>query len=130
MDSFLMDWRTGGRNPFSYAALAEAWKRLGYDGRAAEAAEQACRLAGVRPLVAVRTQSVEAARSLIATGAGVAILPDLAYRPWSLEGDRIEARDLTEAIPPVEVAVAWRRGAARRPRSNDCCQSSSRPRDA
>ncbi len=77
----------------------------------AEAAEQACRLAGVRPLVAVRTQSVEAARSLIATGAGVAILPDLAYRPWSLEGDRIEARDLTEAIPPVEVAVAWRRGA-------------------
>jgi DNA-binding transcriptional LysR family regulator len=77
----------------------------------AEAAEQACRLAGVRPLVAVRTQSVEAARSLIATGAGVAILPDLAYRPWSLEGDRIEARGLTEAIPPVEVAVAWRRGA-------------------
>jgi DNA-binding transcriptional LysR family regulator len=77
----------------------------------AEAAEQACRLAGVRPLVAVRTQSVEAARSLIATGAGVAILPDLAYRPWSLEGDRIEARDLTEPIPPVEVAVAWRRGA-------------------
>ena len=65
----------------------------------------------MRPLVAVRTQSVEAVRSLIATGAGVAILPDLAYRPWSLEGDRIEARDLTEAIPPVEVAVAWRRGA-------------------
>ena len=33
----------------------------------AEAAEHACRLAGVCPLVAVRTQSVEAARSLIAT---------------------------------------------------------------
>ncbi|HTR11875.1 MAG TPA: LysR family transcriptional regulator [Roseiarcus sp.] len=77
----------------------------------AEAAEQACRLAGARPIVAVRTQSVEAARSLVATGAGVAVLPDLAYRPWSLEGDRIEARDLAEAIPPVEVAVAWRRGA-------------------
>jgi DNA-binding transcriptional LysR family regulator len=77
----------------------------------AEAAEQACRLAGVRPLVAVRTQSVEAARSLVATGAGLAVLPDLAYRPWSLEGDRIEARDLIDAIPPVEIAVAWRRGA-------------------
>ena len=25
-------------------------------------------------------------------GAGVAILPDLTYRPWSLEGDKIEAR--------------------------------------
>jgi DNA-binding transcriptional LysR family regulator len=59
----------------------------------------------------VRTQSVEAARSLVATGAGVAVLPDLAYRPWSLEGDRIEARGLVEAVPPVEVAVAWRRGA-------------------
>jgi DNA-binding transcriptional LysR family regulator len=77
----------------------------------AEAAEQACRLAGVRPIVAIRTQSVEAARSLVATGAGVAVLPDLAYRPWSLEGDRIEARDLLESIPPVEVALAWRRGA-------------------
>jgi DNA-binding transcriptional LysR family regulator len=77
----------------------------------AEAAEQAWRLAGVRPRVAIRTQSVEAARSLVASGAGVAVLPDLTYRPWSLEGDRIEARELVEAIPPVEVAVAWRRGA-------------------
>jgi DNA-binding transcriptional LysR family regulator len=77
----------------------------------AEAAEAACRLAGVRPRVAIRTQSVEAARSLVASGAGVAVLPDLTYRPWSLEGDRIEARELVEAIPPVEVAVAWRRGA-------------------
>jgi DNA-binding transcriptional LysR family regulator len=76
----------------------------------AEAAEEVCRLAGVRPRVAIRTQSVEAARSLVATGAGVAVLPDLTYRPWSLEGDRIEARELIEAIPPVEVAVAWRRG--------------------
>jgi len=77
----------------------------------AEAAEEACRLAGIRPKVAIRTQSVEAARSLVATGAGVAVLPDLTFRPWSLEGDRIEARELIEPIPPVEVAVAWRRGA-------------------
>jgi DNA-binding transcriptional LysR family regulator len=76
----------------------------------AEAAEEAWRRAGVRPPVAIRTRSVEAARSLVATGAGVAILPDLAYRPWSLEGDKIEARDLIEALPPVEVAVVWRRG--------------------
>ncbi len=77
----------------------------------AEAAQEACRLAGIRPRVAIRTQSVEAARSLVATGAGVAVLPDLTYRPWSLEGDRIEARELIEPLPPVEVAVAWRRGA-------------------
>lgn len=76
----------------------------------AEAAEYAWRRAGVRPPVAIRTRSVEAARSLVATGAGVAILPDLTYRPWSLEGDKIEARDLAETLPPVEVMIGWRRG--------------------
>jgi DNA-binding transcriptional LysR family regulator len=81
----------------------------------AEAAEGAWRRAGVRPRVAIRTQSVEAARSLVATGAGVAILPDLTYRPWSLEGDKIEARELAEALPPVEVTVTWRRGSPLEP---------------
>jgi DNA-binding transcriptional LysR family regulator len=57
-------------------------------------------------------QSVEAARSLIATGAGVAILPDRLSAVVHSEGDRIEARDLTEAIPPVEVAL---RGGAELP---------------
>ena len=53
---------------------------------------------GARPHVAFRTRSVEAVRSLVATGAGVALLPDLVYRPWSLEGDRIEiARRLRPA---------------------------------
>ncbi len=49
-------------------------------------------------------------RSLVATSAGVAVLPDLVYRPWSLEGDRIEARPMVEQMPPVRVGVVWRRG--------------------
>ena len=53
----------------------------------------------VRPNVAFRTRSVEAVRSLVATGAGVALLPDLVYRPWSLEGDRIEIRDVSGDLP-------------------------------
>jgi molybdate transport repressor ModE-like protein len=65
---------------------------------------------GLRPEVAFRTRSVEAVRSLVATGAGVAVLPDLVYRPWSLEGDRIEARPTVEELPPVRVGVVWRRG--------------------
>ena len=65
---------------------------------------------GLRPEIAFRTRSVEAVRSLVATGAGVAVLPDLVYRPWSLEGDRIEARPMAEALPPVRVGVVWRRG--------------------
>jgi molybdate transport repressor ModE-like protein len=65
---------------------------------------------GLRPEIAFRTRSVEAVRSLVATGAGVAVLPDLIYRPWSLEGDRIEARPTAEPLPPVRVCVVWRRG--------------------
>jgi DNA-binding transcriptional LysR family regulator len=65
---------------------------------------------GTRPHVAFRTRSVEAVRSLVATGAGVALLPDLVYRPWSLEGDRIESRDISGALPVVQVGMVWRRG--------------------
>ncbi|WP_374621574.1 LysR family transcriptional regulator [Devosia sp.] len=63
-----------------------------------------------RPNVAFRTRSVEAVRSLVATGAGIALLPDLVYRPWSLEGDRIENRDISGALPVVQVGMVWRRG--------------------
>lgn len=65
---------------------------------------------GTRPHVAFRTRSVEAVRSLVATGAGVALLPDLVYRPWSLEGDRIESRDVSGSLPVVQVGVVWRKG--------------------
>ncbi|HMQ58077.1 MAG TPA: LysR family transcriptional regulator [Rhizobiaceae bacterium] len=65
---------------------------------------------GSRPRVAFRTRSVEAVRSLVATGAGVALLPDLVYRPWSLEGDRIESRDVSGSLPVVQVGIAWRKG--------------------
>ncbi|KQZ79101.1 LysR family transcriptional regulator [Mesorhizobium sp. Root157] len=65
---------------------------------------------GAKPHVAFRTRSVEAVRSLVATGAGVALLPDLVYRPWSLEGDRIESRDVSGSLPVVQVGMVWRRG--------------------
>jgi len=67
---------------------------------------------GARPHVAFRTRSVEAVRSLVATGAGIALLPDLIYRPWSLEGDRIESRDVGGSLPVVQVGMVWRRGSA------------------
>jgi DNA-binding transcriptional LysR family regulator len=64
-----------------------------------------------KPRIAFRTRSVEAVRSLVATGAGLAILPSLVYRPWSLEGDRIDIRDMSGDLPSVQVGLAWRRGA-------------------
>ncbi len=67
---------------------------------------------GARPHVAFRTRSVEAVRSLVATGAGVSLLPELVYRPWSLEGDRIESRDVSGSLPVVQVGIVWRKGSS------------------
>ena len=64
------------------------------------------------PEIAFRTRSVEAVRSLVATGAGLALLPELIYRPWSLEGDRIEIRDISTEMPEVQVGIVWRRGSS------------------
>jgi DNA-binding transcriptional LysR family regulator len=76
-----------------------------------EVTQQIYRLSGF-PRVAVRTDSIEAMRSLVAVGIGVAVLPNLMYRPWSLEGDRLESRPLLEGLPRLEIGVAWRRGSA------------------
>jgi DNA-binding transcriptional LysR family regulator len=69
----------------------------------------------LKPPIAFRTGSVEAVRSLVAAGHGVAVLPQLIYRPWSLDGDRIEARPLIEDLPTSDVLVTWRRGAQQKP---------------
>ena len=65
-----------------------------------------------KPRIAFRTRSVEAVRSLVASGAGVSFLPDLVYRPWSLEGDRIDSRDVSSHLPVIQVGLVWRRGAS------------------
>jgi DNA-binding transcriptional LysR family regulator len=65
-----------------------------------------------RPLVRLRTSSVEAVRSLVANGQGVAILSDMVHRPWSLEGRRIETIELSDPIPAMDVGLAWKPGVA------------------
>ncbi len=64
-----------------------------------------------RPNVILRTSSVEAVRSMVANGLGVSVLSDMVYRPWSLEGRRLETAELQEAIPPMDVGLVWRRDA-------------------
>ena len=64
-----------------------------------------------KPDVRLRTSSVEAVRSMVANGSGVAVLSDMVYRPWSLEGRRIETIQLKDPIPPMSVGLAWRKGA-------------------
>lgn len=54
---------------------------------------------------------MEAVRSLVASQLGVALLPDFAYRPWSLEQERVEARPIKEPIPAIDIGLC---GAAAR----------------
>ncbi len=67
--------------------------------------------AGIAPAIVLTTASVEAVRSLVGMGVGLATLPDMAYRPWSLEGDRLEWRELSNPIPTADIGIVWRRGA-------------------
>lgn len=62
-----------------------------------------------QPSVRLRTSSVEAVRSLVANGQGVAILSDMVHRPWSLEGKRIETVVVADSIPSMDVGLAWRK---------------------
>lgn len=66
--------------------------------------------AGLVPNVVFTTSSVEAVRSMVAAGMGVTILSDMVYRPWSLEGQRLEQRSLKESIPSMDVGLTWARG--------------------
>ena len=38
---------------------------------------------------------------------GVTILSDMVYRPWSLDGRRVEATSLADNVPTMDVGMAW-----------------------
>lgn len=62
------------------------------------------------PNVRLRTSSVEAVRSMVANGQGVSILSDMVYRPWSLEGKRIETINLKDNVPSMNIGLGWKQG--------------------
>lgn len=62
------------------------------------------------PNVVFRTSSVEAVRSMVARNMGVTILSDMVYRPWSLDGARIEATSIRDKVDPMNVGLAWKKG--------------------
>lgn len=74
------------------------------------AADRMWRNARLRPNVVFRTGSVEAVRSLVGAGIGLTVLPDLVFRSWSLEGQRLESREIAADLPKIKAAVVWRRG--------------------
>lgn len=58
----------------------------------------------------LETESVEAVRNLVGASLGIAILPEFAYRPWTLEMQRVETRNIREEIPSIDIGLVWRRG--------------------
>ena len=69
----------------------------------------------LKPRVILRTSSLEAVRSLVGAGAGIALLPDFLYRPWTLDAEHVEVRRLRDEVPTVDVGLVWRRGSGLKP---------------
>jgi DNA-binding transcriptional LysR family regulator len=64
---------------------------------------------GLTPNVIFRTTSIEAIRNLVAGNLGVTMLSDMVYRSWSLDNTRLEALTLTDAVPSMNIGLAWKR---------------------
>ncbi|AHF77296.1 LysR family transcriptional regulator [Sodalis praecaptivus] len=62
---------------------------------------------GLRPRITFQSRSIEAVRSLVAAGEGVSILSNIVYRAWSLEGQRIARRPVSDSVPTMDIGVAW-----------------------
>ncbi len=69
----------------------------------------------LKPRAILRTTSLEAVRSLVGAGAGIAVLPDFLYRPWTLDAEHVDVRPLRDALPTVDVGLVWRRGSTAKP---------------
>ena len=74
------------------------------------------------PNVIFRTLSVEAVRSMVATGMGITILSDMVYRPWSLEGHRIDLKTLDDDVHTMDIGLAWKSKARLSPAARAFCE--------
>jgi DNA-binding transcriptional LysR family regulator len=73
----------------------------------------------LKPRTILRTASLEAVRSLVGAGAGLAVLPDILYRPWTLDAEHVEVRPLRDEIPTIDVGLVWRRGSGLKPAATE-----------
>lgn len=71
------------------------------------------------PRALLRTSSLEAVRSLVGAGAGVTVLPDFLYRPWTLDAEHVDVRRLRDELPTVDVGLVWRRGLRLEPQATE-----------
>ena len=69
----------------------------------------------LKPHVMMKTGSLEAVRSLVGAGLGLAVLPDFLYRSWTLDAEHVDVRPLRDEVPTVDVGLVWRRGSGLKP---------------
>ena len=85
----------------------------------------------LKPRAILHTSSVEAVRSLVGAGLGIALLPDFLYRAWTLDAEHVDVRPLRDAVPTVDVGLVWRRGSGLKPVAAEFIEQAreqSRPR--
>ena len=73
----------------------------------------------LKPRTILRTSSLEAVGSLVGASAGIAVLPDFLYRPWTLDAEHVEVRRLRDEVPTIDVGLVWRRGAGLKPAATE-----------
>ncbi|MDY3331964.1 MAG: LysR family transcriptional regulator [Pelistega sp.] len=59
------------------------------------------------PNYVLQTSSLESVRGFVGQGLGVTILSDMVYRPWSLDGKKINAIKISDGVPDLEGGVFW-----------------------
>lgn len=62
---------------------------------------------GYSPNYVLKTGSLESVRGFVAQGLGVSILADMVYRPWSLEGKKINTLLIDDHVPDLEAGAFW-----------------------
>jgi DNA-binding transcriptional LysR family regulator len=73
----------------------------------------------LKPRCVLHTSSLEAVRSLVGAGLGLAVLPDFLYRPWTLDAEHVDVRRLRDDLPTVDVGLVWRRGSGLKPAAQE-----------
>ncbi len=62
---------------------------------------------GLKPNIVYESNSVESIRGMVSNGHGVTILSDMVYRPWSLDGKRIERIKLMAETKNMNIGLVW-----------------------
>jgi LysR family transcriptional regulator, hydrogen peroxide-inducible genes activator len=83
---------------------------------------EVCSRAGVRDSQDFRATSLETLRQMVATGAGVTLLPELAGRGAYRSARGVALRPFARPAPVRHVGAVWRKSTARRPAIDAVCR--------